>query len=178
MPRHREPVGPSAPQHDSLVPDLEDLKGFADHTVAELGVYLREQRQNAQLSIRQLAELAGVSNPYLSQVERGLRKPSAGVLQQIAHGLQISAQALYVRAGILDATTSPATVDEAISADEHLTARQRKVLLDLYHTFRADAAAPAPAEETAMQSRAPRTKTNASEIEPGFTQRKTTTRRN
>ncbi len=148
MPRHREPVGPSAPQHDSLVPDLEDLKGFADHTVAELGVYLREQRQNAQLSIRQLADL------------------------------QISAQALYVRAGILDATTSPATVDEAISADEHLTARQRKVLLDLYHTFRADAAAPAPAEETAMQSRAPRTKTNASEIEPGFTQRKTTTRRN
>src|SRR3982750_4421436 len=67
----------------------------------DLGEYLREQREHARLSVRQLATLAGVSNPYLSQVERGLRKPSAEVLQQIARGLQISAEALYVRAGIL-----------------------------------------------------------------------------
>ncbi|HEX6055677.1 MAG TPA: helix-turn-helix transcriptional regulator, partial [Intrasporangium sp.] len=68
----------------------------------DLGAYLREQRENAQLSLRQLAEIAGISNPYLSQIERGLKKPSAEILQQIAKGLEVSAESLYVRAGILD----------------------------------------------------------------------------
>jgi len=112
--------------------------------VGDLGSYLREQREHARLSVRQLAALAGVSNPYLSQVERGLRKPSAEVLQQIARGLRISAEALYVRAGILDDEGRP-DVEAAVHADLDLTERQRRVLLDIYASFRAEnrrAAAP------------------------------------
>ncbi|HEY6797000.1 MAG TPA: helix-turn-helix transcriptional regulator [Kineosporiaceae bacterium] len=105
--------------------------------VGDLGEYLREQREHARLSVRQLATLAGVSNPYLSQVERGLRKPSAEVLQQIARGLRISAEALYVRAGILDQEGRP-DVEVAIHADPELTERQRSVLLDIYASFRAE----------------------------------------
>lgn len=105
--------------------------------VGDLGGYLREQREHARLSVRQLASLAGVSNPYLSQVERGLRKPSAEVLQQIARGLRISAEALYVRAGILDDEGRP-DVEAAIHADPDLTERQRLVLLEVYATFRAE----------------------------------------
>ena len=105
--------------------------------VGDLGEYLREQREHARLSVRQLASLAGVSNPYLSQVERGLRKPSAEVLQQIARGLRISAEALYVRAGILDDEGRP-DVEAAIQADQDLNERQRRVLLDIYASFRAE----------------------------------------
>jgi transcriptional regulator with XRE-family HTH domain len=105
--------------------------------VGDLGAYLREQRENAKLSVRQLASLAGVSNPYLSQVERGLRRPSAEVLQQIAKGLRISAEALYVRAGILD-ETSRGTLEAAIDADEGLTPRQKKVLRELCAHFRSE----------------------------------------
>lgn len=146
----------SPEQHDLRVPDLGDLKGLADQTVADLGSYLREQRQTAQLSLRQLAELAGVSNPYLSQVERGLRKPSAEVLQQIARGLRISAEALYIRAGILDETVTPPTVEDAVNADRHLTARQRKVLLDLYRTFRIESAHDDEPTPTATLKKTPR----------------------
>jgi transcriptional regulator with XRE-family HTH domain len=103
----------------------------------DLGGYLREQREHARLSVRQLASLAGVSNPYLSQVERGLRKPSAEVLQQIARGLRISAEALYVRAGILDSEGRPG-VEVAVNADPDLNDRQRRVLLDIYASFRAE----------------------------------------
>ena len=103
--------------------------------VTELGDYLKEQRQSAKMSLRQLAEQAGVSNPYLSQVERGLRKPSAEVLQQIAKGLRISAEALYVKAGILDERPASAVVD-AVLADPGLTERQKQVLLDIYQSFR------------------------------------------
>jgi transcriptional regulator with XRE-family HTH domain len=103
----------------------------------DLGGYLREQREHARLSVRQLATLAGVSNPYLSQVERGLRKPSAEVLQQIARGLRISAEALYVRAGILDSEGRP-DVEAAVNADPDLNDRQRRVLLDIYASFRAE----------------------------------------
>lgn len=103
----------------------------------DLGGYLREQREHARLSVRQLASLAGVSNPYLSQVERGLRKPSAEVLQQIARGLRISAEALYVRAGILDSEGRP-DVEVAVNADPDLNDRQRRVLLDIYASFRAE----------------------------------------
>ena len=105
--------------------------------VGDLGAYLREQRENARLSVRQLASLTGVSNPYLSQVERGLRRPSAEVLQQLAKGLRISAEALYVRAGILD-DGPRGTVEAAIDADEGLTPRQKKVLLELCGHFRSE----------------------------------------
>jgi transcriptional regulator with XRE-family HTH domain len=115
--------------------------------VGDLGTYLREQRENARLSLRQLAEAAGVSNPYLSQIERGLRKPSAEVLQQIAKGLQISAEALYVRAGILDSEERD-DVEIAISTDSGLTTRQKRVLLDIYASFRAENARTAPAAES------------------------------
>jgi transcriptional regulator with XRE-family HTH domain len=105
--------------------------------VGDLGAYLREQRENAKLSVRQLASLTGVSNPYLSQVERGLRRPSAEVLQQIAKGLRISAEALYVRAGILD-ESARGTLEAAIDADEGLTSRQKKVLRELCAHFRSE----------------------------------------
>lgn len=105
--------------------------------VTELGDYLREQREQARLSVRQLAQAAGVSNPYLSQIERGLRKPSADVLQQIAKGLRISAEALYVRAGILDEAVG-IDVEVAIRTDPLLTERQRRVLLEIYASFMAE----------------------------------------
>ncbi len=110
-------------------------------SVDGLGGYLREQREHARLSLRQLAQLTGVSNPYLSQVERGLRKPSAEVLQQLARGLQISAETLYVRAGILEAAPRP-DVQAALQTDPTLTDRQKRVLLDIYATFRAENARP------------------------------------
>ena len=105
-----------------------------------LGDYLREQRQGAKLSLCQLSELAGVSNPYLSQIERGLKRPSAEILQQLAKGLQVSAESLYVRAGILDdeyAGTIPPVADarRAIAADPALTARQKKTLIDIYESY-------------------------------------------
>ena len=103
----------------------------------DLGAYLKEQRESARLSLRQLATAAGVSNPYLSQIERGLRRPSAEVLQQIAKGLQISAEALFLRAGILEESEG-LHVEVAIQSDLNLTARQKRVLLDIYTTFRAE----------------------------------------
>ncbi|KAA5829255.1 helix-turn-helix transcriptional regulator [Saccharopolyspora hirsuta] len=106
-----------------------------NQAVSDLGSYIRTQRNNAQISLRQLAKLAGVSNPYLSQVERGLRKPSAEILQQIAKGLRISAEALYVQAGILERRESGPVVD-AILADPQLNERQKQVLLDIYASFR------------------------------------------
>ena len=103
--------------------------------VDDIGSYIRAQRESAQVSLRQLAKQAGVSNPYLSQVERGLRRPSADILQQIARGLQISAEALYIRAGILQQRPASAVVD-AVFADQGLTERQKQVLLDIYQSFR------------------------------------------
>lgn len=103
-----------------------------------LGEFLQERRQHAQLSLRQLADRAGVSNPYLSQIERGLRRPSADVLQQIAKGLRISAEALYVRAGLLDHAEGVSTVEDAVLSDAALSNRQKRVLLDLYQTFRTE----------------------------------------
>lgn len=105
-------------------------------TVESLGDYLKEQRQAARLSVRQLAQQAGVSNPYLSQIERGLRKPSADVLQQLAKALRISAEQLYVRAGIVSPEPGTAgTVELAILADTGLTERQKQSLLDVYSSF-------------------------------------------
>ena len=111
-------------------------KSKVGKTVETLGEYLHDQRRQAQLSLRQLAEQAGVSNPYLSQIERGVRKPSAEVLQQIAKALQISAESLYVRAGILDADASGSRqVEDAIRADAALDDRQKEALVAIYRSF-------------------------------------------
>jgi transcriptional regulator with XRE-family HTH domain len=102
-----------------------------------LGDFLRDQRRGAQLTLRQLADQAGVSNPYLSQIERGLRKPSADVLQQLAKALRISAETLYIRAGILEPHEHDGdSVQVAVLSDPELTERQRQVLLDIYNSFR------------------------------------------
>jgi transcriptional regulator with XRE-family HTH domain len=104
--------------------------------VRSIGAYIREQREQAKITLRQLAQAAGVSNPYLSQIERGLRKPSAEVLQQIAKGLRISAEALYIQAGILEDRPADSAVQPALLADPYLTERQKQVLIDIYESFR------------------------------------------
>ena len=106
--------------------------------VSRLGGFIREQRDQAQMSLRQLAKAAEVSNPYLSQVERGLRKPSAEILGRIAQGLRISAESLYVQAGILDEREGDEAVTTAIAADPTLTERQRTTLLQIYAAFQAE----------------------------------------
>jgi transcriptional regulator with XRE-family HTH domain len=127
--------------------------------VRELGDYIREQRNSSQISLRQLARLAGVSNPYLSQIERGLRKPSAEILQQIAKALRISAEALYVQAGILEERDGDSDVPASILGDTTITERQKAVLLEIYDSFRkenesvaatADVDAPAPLVKPAL----------------------------
>jgi transcriptional regulator with XRE-family HTH domain len=122
-------------------------KGRVGKTVESLGDYLKEQRVQAQLSLRQLSEQAGVSNPYLSQIERGLRKPSAEVLQQIARALRISAEQLYIRAGILSPTDGVGgSVELAVLGETRLTERQKQSLLDVYHSFLASNAGDEQAE--------------------------------
>ena len=111
---------------------------MASIDVHTLGEFIREQRQSAEVSLRQLAKTAGVSNPYLSQVERGLKKPSAEILGQIASALRISAETLYVRAGLLEPRAGDAAVTEAIGTDETLTERQRQVLLEIYAAFQSE----------------------------------------
>jgi transcriptional regulator with XRE-family HTH domain len=103
----------------------------------DIGSFIRAQREAAEVSIRQLAERAGVSNPYLSQIERGLRKPSAEVLGQIARGLRLSAEVLYARAGILELKQG-SPVRDAILTSPDLTERQREVLVEIYESFRAN----------------------------------------
>src|ERR1700737_3872806 len=103
-------------------------------TRSAIGAYIREQREQAKISLRQLAENAGVSNPYLSQIERGLRPPSADILQQIATGLRISAEALYVQAGMLDERVAGSVVTDAIRADPDLTERQKQMLVEIYES--------------------------------------------
>ena len=111
-------------------------KGKVGKTVETLGDYLREQRVSARLSLRQLAEQAGVSNPYLSQIERGLRRPSAEVLQQLAKALRISAEQLYIRAGIVAPDEGiGGSVELAVLGDPALTERQKQTLLDVYASF-------------------------------------------
>ncbi len=118
-----------------------------------IGEYIKEQREQAGKSMRQLAQAAGVSNPYLSQIERGLRKPSADILQQIAKGLRISAEALYVQAGILEDRPADSGVRSALLADPELSERQKQVLIEIYESFRKENAAAAAqasaAEDTA-----------------------------
>jgi transcriptional regulator with XRE-family HTH domain len=114
--------------------------------VGSIGEYIRQQREQAKISLRQLASAAGVSNPYLSQIERGLRRPSAEILQQIAKGLRISAEALYVQAGILEDRRPDSGVRAAVLADPELAERQKQVLLEIYDSFR---------RETALNAQAP-----------------------
>ncbi len=102
----------------------------------ELGSFIREQRNGARLSLRRLSELAGISNPYLSQIERGLRKPSAEILQQIAKALRISAETLYVQAGILEPGSGEHDLGREILADPHLTEDQKQALVRIYLSFR------------------------------------------
>lgn len=106
-------------------------------TPTDIGAFIREQRQLAELSLRRLADLAGVSNPYLSQIERGLRKPSAEILQQLAKALEVSAETMYVRAGILDAEKGQegSSLESAIRRAQELTEEQRKALLGVYRSF-------------------------------------------
>ena len=107
----------------------------------DLGEFIREQRGSARLSLRKLSDMAGISNPYLSQIERGLRKPSAEILQQIAKALRISAETLYVRAGILDERDDDADLVGDILRDPTITERQKQVLIEIYRSFQVEAAA-------------------------------------
>lgn len=125
------------------MPDVEPGAEPGDRW-GELGTFIRDQRRTTHLSLRKLAELAGVSNPYLSQIERGLRKPSAEILQQIAKALSISAESLYVRAGILEARDDSVDVVGEIRRDNSLSADQRHALIRIYQSFRAEAGAPLP----------------------------------
>lgn len=146
--------------------------------VPDLGAYLREQRESAQLSVRQLSKAAGISNPYLSQVERGLRRPSAEILQALAKGLQVSAESLYVRAGLLDVETDsavpPADARRALRLDPRLSSRQRRVLLDLFDSFVPTVDPPTggartEADATGVASLARPTPTFVTTSEPGST---------
>jgi transcriptional regulator with XRE-family HTH domain len=112
----------------------EKLVDVVSSAAQDIGSFIRSQREAAQVSVRQLAEKAGVSNPYLSQIERGLRKPSADVLSQIAKALRVSAEVLYIRAGILEPSEAN-EVRDAIITDTAITERQKQVLLDIYTSF-------------------------------------------
>ncbi len=136
--------------------------------VKDIGTYIRDQRTSAQISLRGLAAKAGVSNPYLSQVERGLRRPSAEILAQIAHGLSISVESLLARAGILESADAPEVV-RAIRTDDVLTERQKSSLIDIYSAFRKEAqsdVAPVPTEPPVASS----TRTSAPTRSPKNTQ--------
>ena len=112
----------------------------------DVGHFIREQRESARITLRKLSDLAGISNPYLSQIERGLRKPSAEILQQIAKALSISAETLYVRAGILDAREGDGDVVQAVLACERLTEAQKQALLRVYQSFVHENAVPSNGE--------------------------------
>jgi transcriptional regulator with XRE-family HTH domain len=144
--------------------------------VRNLGDYIREQRSSAQISLRQLATLAGVSNPYLSQIERGLRKPSAEILQQIAKALRISAEALYVQAGILEERYGDSDVPAAILSDAHLAERQKQVLLELYEAYRRETESKS-AEEATSDSVDPVAATSAPKASRTRTARRASTPR-
>jgi len=120
----------------------QSVRGELEDRLVDLGKFIQDQRRRTHLSIRRLADLSGISNPYLSQIERGLRKPSADILQQIAKALQISAESLYVRAGILDPDQDVVvSVVDAVHRDPYLSPEQKQTLLRVYESLRAQAAA-------------------------------------
>ena len=106
--------------------------------LADLGAYIREQRNSARLSLRRLSDLAGISNPYLSQIERGMRRPSAEILQQIAKALRISAETMYIRAGILEERDSGDDLPGEILRDPFITEDQKQTMIRIYASFRAE----------------------------------------
>jgi transcriptional regulator with XRE-family HTH domain len=118
-------------------PDDDQAEGDERHDpLLDLGAFIRSQREIARMSVRKLADVAGVSNPYLSQIERGIRRPSADILQQLAEALRISVETLYVRAGILKPSkTHQTTVAEAIELDPVLSPEQKQALLNVYESF-------------------------------------------
>jgi len=137
----------------------QSVRGELEERLVDLGKFIQDQRRRTHLSVRRLADLSGISNPYLSQIERGLRKPSADILQQLAKALSISAETLYVRAGILDGTPQPAPgVIEAIGAATELSDDQKASLIQIYESFRltgpANAAAPEPKPAVTRNRRA------------------------
>lgn len=152
MPRDDEPVpadGPAIDADHADEADAADATGSdsghrgGEHGVegilkgaSDLGAYIRSQREGARLSLRKLAIMAGVSNPYLSQIERGLRNPSAEILQGIARALEISSETLYVRAGLLDEVEPEVGVEDAISQARELTDPQKVALIEMYRSFR------------------------------------------
>jgi transcriptional regulator with XRE-family HTH domain len=123
-----------------------------DTRMRELGEFIRDQRQIGHLSLRKLSERAGISNPYLSQIERGLRKPSAEILQQIARALEISSETLYVQAGILDPRDDETDLASEIRRDRHLSEDQKKTLIRIYESFRHESSS-GPAHEELTASR-------------------------
>ena len=129
----------------------ENLAAVVTNAAQDIGSFIRTQREAAQVSVRQLAEKAGVSNPYLSQIERGLRKPSADVLSQIAKALRVSAEVLYVQAGMLEPSEG-SKVRDAIVTDTAITERQKQVLLDIYNSFCQQNEAEAEIEAAAAES--------------------------
>jgi transcriptional regulator with XRE-family HTH domain len=112
----------------------------------DLGEFIRDQRRNARLSLRRLSELTGISNPYLSQIERGMREPSAKILQAIARGLRISAETLYVRAGILEQRDDDRDLVGEILRDSTISERQKQALVEIYRSFQRERAEEASAE--------------------------------
>ncbi|MCD2195663.1 helix-turn-helix domain-containing protein [Actinomycetospora endophytica] len=130
---------------------VEGVDKALGQAVEDIGGYIRRQRESAQVSMRQLAKVAGISNPYLSQIERGLRKPSAEILSQIATGLRISAEVLYVRAGFLEQRQGSAVLD-SLACDPDLTDRQKQVLHDIYESFRRENRAAGTSGETSPGS--------------------------
>ncbi|ANE82339.1 XRE family transcriptional regulator [Mycobacterium adipatum] len=132
----------------------ENLAAVVSNAAQDIGSFIRTQREAAQVSVRQLAEKAGVSNPYLSQIERGLRKPSADVLNQIAKALRVSAEVLYIQAGMLEPSEA-SLVRDAIITDTAITERQKQVLLDIYNTFCLQNEAEAEIDAAAVESEQP-----------------------
>lgn len=132
--RRAKPTGEVPRQGDASHQGGDDKRSSE---AQDIGSFIRAQREAAEVSIRQLAERAGVSNPYLSQIERGLRKPSAEVLGQIARGLRLSAEVLYARAGILELKQGSPVRDAILTAPD-LTERQREVLVEIYESFRSN----------------------------------------
>ena len=118
-----------------MPPTPADAADAVESRLRDLGEFIREQRRRDRLSLRKLSELAGISNPYLSQIERGLRKPSAEILQAIAKGLRISAETLYVRAGILDEREEDEDLVAQILRDPSINERQKQALVDVYRSF-------------------------------------------
>jgi transcriptional regulator with XRE-family HTH domain len=131
-----------------MPPPIRDL----EDRWAEVGAFIRDQRTAGRVSLRKLSEMAGISNPYLSQIERGLRKPSADILQQIAKALRISAETLYIRAGILEERDNEEDLTMAVLRDQQLTEEQKQALLRIYRSFVAENV---PSEVPGMESGAP-----------------------